>query len=45
MKRYCDHCEREILYEETIYELRIENQDKGILDRETLCSKCLSENY
>lgn len=45
MKRYCDECDREILYEETIYELRIENQDKGILDRETLCERCLGEKY
>jgi len=45
MKRFCGYCDREIIYEETVYELRIENQDKGILERETLCSKCLSENY
>ena len=45
MKRYCDYCDREILYEETVYELRIENQNKGILEHETLCSNCLSEQY
>ncbi len=45
MKRYCDHCNRKILSEQTVYELRIENRDKGILDRETLCPSCLTENY
>mgnify|MGYP006928062538 CR=1 FL=1 len=45
MKRFCDHCDREILSEQTVYELRIENRDNGILDRETLCPSCLSDNY
>jgi hypothetical protein len=45
MKRFCDYCDREILYEETIFELRIENRDKGILEYETLCENCLSEHY
>jgi hypothetical protein len=45
MKRYCDYCDHEILYEQTVYELRIENQDQGILKHETLCSNCLSEQY
>lgn len=45
MKRFCDHCEREILYEQTVYELRIENQNIGQLERKTLCRNCLSEDY
>jgi len=45
MKRFCDHCDREIIFEETVYELRIENRDQGILERETLCQNCLTENY
>ncbi len=43
MKRFCDHCDSEILFEETIYELRIENRDKGILETEELCVACLSD--
>jgi hypothetical protein len=45
MKRYCDHCERERLFEQTVYELRIKNRNKRILDRETLCLSCLSDGY
>lgn len=45
MKRFCDHCDREIIFEETVYELRIQNRDQGILERETLCRNCLSESY
>jgi hypothetical protein len=45
MKRFCDHCDREILYEETLFELRIENRDQGILERKTLCQNCLNRDY
>jgi hypothetical protein len=45
MKRFCDYCNRSIPYEETIYELRIENRDQGILDTETLCEHCLGDHY
>jgi hypothetical protein len=45
MKRFCDYCDREILYEETVYELRIENEGAGVLERETLCEPCLGEKY
>jgi hypothetical protein len=45
MKRYCDRCDRQIRYEETVYELRVENEGAGVLERETLCEPCLGEKY
>jgi hypothetical protein len=42
MKHYCEICDREILYDETVYELRIENQDHGILEHKIMCVGCLS---
>jgi len=42
MIRYCDFCKQEIIHEQTVYELRIENQDKAVLEHKTACEPCLS---